>query len=81
MPIASDRTSKSEREAGGAARSANETPVSSAEHPNPKKGGTGNTAETRPHPDGAKLTPDEIARTSWPGKGNGVTSAGEPEQT
>jgi len=66
MPIASDRKSQSETEHGGAAKSTNETAVSSAENPNPKKGGTGNTAETRPHPDGAKLTPEEIARTTWP---------------
>jgi len=76
MPIASDRKSKSERELGGAARFSNETGVSSAENPNPKKGGTGNTAATRPHPDGAKLTPEEIARTAWPVKGED-----EPEKS
>jgi hypothetical protein len=65
MPTASDRKSKSEKELGGAARSSNETGVSSAENPNPKLDGTGNTATTRPHPDGAKLTPEEIARTAW----------------
>lgn len=66
MPIASDRKSKAAHEHGGAAKSSGETPVSSAENPNPKKGGTGNTAETRPHPDGARLSPEQIARTGWP---------------
>jgi hypothetical protein len=65
MPTASDRKSKSERELGGAARSSNETGVSSAENPNPRSDPAGNTAATRPHPDGAKLTPEEIARTGW----------------
>lgn len=65
MPIASDRKSNSERELGGAARSSNEIPVSSAKNPNPKGTGVGNTEATRPHPDGARLTPEEIARTGW----------------
>lgn len=39
--------------------------VSSAENPNPKADRTGNTAATRPRPDGASLTPEEIARTGW----------------
>jgi len=76
MPTASDRRATSAKKLGDAARSSNETPVSSAEHPNPKHDGIGNTAETRPHPQGAKLTPEEIAQTSWQ-----VTDEGETEQS
>lgn len=50
MPNASDRSGKVGKSLGGGAKSSNETPVSSAENPNPKNDGTGNTPATRPHP-------------------------------
>jgi len=59
MPNASDRGDKPARELGGGAKSSNETPVSSAEHPNPKDVSAGNTPETRPHPEGARNPPPD----------------------
>jgi hypothetical protein len=56
MPNAMDRSTKVAKEFGGAAKSSNETPVSSAEHPSPEDDGTGNTPATRPHPRGGKRT-------------------------
>lgn len=59
IPKAFQRTDKPARKLGGAAKSSYETPVSSAEHPYPKDEGTGNTAEARPHPDGARNPPPD----------------------
>jgi hypothetical protein len=59
MPNASERSDKTARKLGGGAKSSNETPVSSAEHPNPKDVAAGNTAATRPHPDGARNPPPD----------------------
>jgi hypothetical protein len=56
MPNAMDRSSKVAKSLGGAATSSNETPVSSAENPDPKDGGGGNTAATRPRPRQGKRT-------------------------
>lgn len=50
MPNAKDRSSKVAKSLGGGAKASNETPVSSAENPNPKDDGTGNTKSTRPNP-------------------------------
>jgi hypothetical protein len=59
MPNASERSDETARKFGGGVKSSNETPVSSAEHPNPENDVAGNTAETRPHPDGARNPPPD----------------------
>jgi hypothetical protein len=51
-----DRKTQAAKPFGGSATSANETPVSSAENPDPEKDPTGNTTETRPHPRSGKRT-------------------------
>lgn len=56
MPGASERSTKAAKSLGGGAKSSNETPVSSAENPNPGNEEGGNTRETRPTPSGGKRT-------------------------
>ncbi len=54
MTSATERSSKAARKLGGAATSSNETPVSSAENPDPADDSGGNTRETRPRPTGPR---------------------------
>lgn len=53
MTNATNRSIDAAKSLGGAAKSSNETSVSSAENPAPDSDGNGNTAMTRPHPAGA----------------------------
>lgn len=74
MPTASKRTKSSAKDGGGAGNASNETPVSSAENPNPAKRADGNTASTRepkkqPKPDAAPAdsapSQSEHAKALW----------------
>lgn len=54
MANAPNRTDDTTKSFGGGATSSSETPVSSADNPQPHADETGNTDTTRPHPSGAQ---------------------------